>query len=238
MTVAQRIADVRAKIAQAQSQSPYGQDVLLLAATKTVDAQTINAAARECGLTHIGENRVQELLAKYDALDKSRLSIHFIGALQTNKVKYIIDKVDMIHSVDSLRLAAEIDRQAKRVGRVMPILVEVNSAAEESKGGILPCDVLDFLIALRAFSNLSVQGLMTLGKKTQKTEEKYEFFAKTYRLFLDGAQKKLYNIDDPVLSMGMSDSFCEAIACGATLVRVGSALFGPRSYAPQSETEK
>ena len=230
MTVAQRIAEVRARIAAAQAQSPYGQAVTLLAATKTVDAQTINAAARECGLTHIGENRVQELLEKYDALDKERLHIHFIGALQTNKVKYIVDKVEMIHSVDRLSLAAEIDKQAKKIGRVMPILVEVNSAEEESKSGLLPADVPDFLDALAAFDNLLVKGIMTLGKKTQKTEEKCEFFTKTYQIFLDGAQKKLYNIDDGVLSMGMSDSYTEAILCGANLVRVGSALFGARIY--------
>ncbi len=235
-----RFARVRAELAQAQANSPYHQEVTMLAATKYVDAEKINYAAHHLGLTHIGENRVQELLSKYDALDRARLSVHFIGSLQTNKVKYIIDKVDMIHSVDSLKLAKEIDRQAKRVGRIMPILAEVNSANEESKSGVAMDEAIEFLRALSAFSNLQICGIMTLGKKTDNSCEKDVFFSKTYQLFLDGKEKKLYNISNPILSMGMSDSFCQAIAQGSTMVRIGSALFGARPYAtlPKEEIQK
>ncbi len=236
MTVQERFAYVCAQIQNARAQSPYAQEVTLLAATKTVDAQTINLAARECALTDIGENRVQELLSKYDALDKERLRIHFIGSLQTNKVKYIIDKVDMIHSVDSEKLANEIEKQAARIGRVMPVLVEINSAREESKSGIVPERAIEFLTYLQTLPHLQVCGLMTLGKKTQNYQEKCDIFTKTYQLFLDGKEKRLYNISRPILSMGMSDSFCEAILCGSTLVRVGTALFGARAY-PQREDQ-
>ncbi len=224
-----RFASVREKLENAKEKSPYHQEVILLAATKYVDAERINYAAHHLGLTHIGENRVQELLSKYDALDRSHLKVHFIGSLQTNKVKYIIDKVDMIHSVDSLKLAKEIDRQAQKIGKVMPILAEINIAGEESKSGIAPEETEAFLQALQSFPNLCVCGLMTLGKKTDDSFEKHQFFSKTYQLFLDGKGKKLYNNrSNPVLSMGMSDSFCEAIENGSNIVRIGSALFGAR----------
>jgi pyridoxal phosphate enzyme (YggS family) len=232
-----RFSRVRARLQEACEKSPYQQEVTMLAATKFVDAEKINYASRKLGLTHIGENRVQELLSKYDALDRDRLQIHFIGSLQTNKVKYIIDKVDMIHSVDSVKLAKEIDRQAAKIGKVMPILAEINSANEESKSGVSVEGALDFLRQLQAFPNLQLCGIMTLGKKTENNCEKHEFFSKTYQLFLDGKEKKLYNKNsNPILSMGMSDSFYEAVLDGSTLVRIGSALFGARSYVTPPES--
>ncbi len=235
LALQERFAHIRGEIEKAQGQSPYGQEVVLMAATKHVSAEQINYAAAHCGLTHIGENRVQELLEKYDALDRSRLQVHFIGSLQTNKVKYIIDKVDMIHSVDSLKLAAEIDRQAAKIGRRMPVLLEINSAMEENKGGISPKEALAFADEICRFPHLSLCGMMTLGKKTENSREKEDFFSKTYQIFIDGKEKKLYNIGRPVLSMGMSDSYREAILCGSTLVRVGTALFGHRRYPNQTE---
>ena len=135
--------------------------VTLLAATKTVDPETINFAI-ENGITTIGENRVQELLEKYDAINKDNVDIHFIGRLQTNKVKYIIDKVSMIHSVDSLKLAAEIDRQAKKHGIVMNVLAEINIGHEDSKGGVDPAQTEEFLRGLSTFENIKVKGLMTI----------------------------------------------------------------------------
>ena len=145
--ILENIQTVRNRMAEAEQQAgvPIG-STLLLAATKTVSAEDINFAVNEGGITDIGENRVQELLAKYDQLDKDKMRIHFIGTLQTNKVKYIIDKVDLIHSVDSLKLAKEIDRRAGAIGKVQDILLEYNSGGEENKSGfseaICPFSVL------------------------------------------------------------------------------------------------
>ncbi len=221
-----------------------GGDVTLLAATKTVDAATINFAINECGIRCIGENRVQELLEKYDDIDKSNADIHFIGQLQTNKVKYICDKVSMIHSVDSDRLAKEIDRQCKKLGKVMKVLVEVNIGGEESKGGIAPNELEEFLKTISVYENIKVVGLMCIpprcvithfdveneqnteyGKKIYKNNE---FFEKTLQLFLDISQKKLDNICMQELSMGMSDDFDVAVENGSTIVRIGRGLFGSR----------
>lgn len=209
-------------------------EVTLLAATKTVPVEAINYAIDELGLTDIGENRVQELLEKYEALHKEKVRIHFIGRLQTNKVKYIIDKVCLIHSVDSERLAAEIDRQAKKHGLVMDILVEVNIGREASKGGILPENLASFLDTLAAYTNLRTVGLMSIPPAEATEEESAEYFAQTYQIFIDILQKKLHNISKYVLSMGMSDSYVEAIKAGSNLVRLGSALFGKRHY-PEKE---
>ena len=202
----------------------------LLAATKTVPAEVINYAIDRLGLSLIGENRVQELLEKYDALHKENLEIHFIGRLQTNKVKYIIDKVSLIHSVDSLKLAAEIDRQAKKHGLTMDVLVEINVGGEASKGGILPEELAGFLDALTAFSNVRPVGLMAIPPAGISSEESRNYFQQIYQIFVDILQKKLHNINRYVLSMGMSDSYREALMEGADLVRIGSALFGRRHY--------
>ena len=144
-------------------------DVTLLAATKTVSPEYINYAA-SLGLRLMGENRVNELLEKYDAIDKSKLDIHFIGALQSNKVKYIIDKVSMIHSVDRLSLAEEISRRALAIGKVMPVLVEVNIGKEESKSGVMPEDVLGFVRKISALKGISVEGLMAIPPKSENKE--------------------------------------------------------------------
>ena len=208
----------------------------LLAATKTVPVDVINYAIDHYGLSCIGENRVQELLEKYDALHKENLEIHFIGRLQTNKVKYIIDKVSLIHSVDSEKLAREINRQAEKHGIVMDVLIEVNIGREESKGGIFPEDLEAFLDTLAAFSHIRVVGLMAIPPAEATRDETKNYFQQTYQIFVDILQKKLHNINRYVLSMGMSDSYREALVCGANLVRIGSALFGKRYY-PQKEEQ-
>ena len=209
-----------------------GQSVTLLAATKTVPVEVINYAIDTLGITCIGENRVQELLEKYDALHKDNVSIHFIGRLQTNKVKYIIDKVSLIHSVDSLRLAREIDRQAKKHGLVMDILIELNIAAEESKGGILPEEFDGFLEEIASLSAIRPVGLMVIPPATATKEETFEYFTRTYQFFVDFSETKMHkNIDTYILSMGMSDSYADAVSCGSNLVRIGSAIFGKRNYA-------
>jgi pyridoxal phosphate enzyme (YggS family) len=225
------IQSLRQKIRQAERAAgrPEGQ-VQLLAATKTVSAEDINFAIREGGLTDIGENRVQELLSKYDALDKEGVRIHFIGTLQTNKVKYIVDKVDLIHSVDSLKLAKEIDRRAAAIGKVQDILLEYNSGGEENKSGFSQAALYENWDEIAELANVRVLGIMTIAPKCEKNTEYCKFFAKTYQIFLDFLQKKPHNRDVSVLSMGMSDSFVPAIACGATVVRVGSRIFGARHY--------
>ena len=211
-----------------------GGKATLLAATKTVPLDVINEAIDRYGLCCIGENRVQELLDKYDGLHKENLEIHFIGRLQTNKVKYIIDKVSLIHSVDSEKLACEIDRQAKKHGLVMDVLIEVNVGREVSKGGILPEELADFLDLLGQYPRIRPVGLMAIPPADATKEETRNYFQQTYEIFVDILQKKLHNIDKYILSMGMSDSYKEALDCGANLVRIGSALFGKRTY-PQKE---
>ena len=230
---------IKARLAAARQEiesAANGREVKLLAVTKTVPVEVINYAIDELGVTAIGENRVQELLSKYDQLHApkdAKLSIHLIGSLQTNKVKYIIDKVDMIESVDSLKLAAEIDRQAKKHSLIMDILVEVNIGCEEQKGGVMPEELMSFIDELTQFSSLRVRGLMTIAPKCDEKSDYFKFFEKTYQYFIDISQKKRHNIDGEffnVLSMGMSSSFPEAIRAGSTEVRLGSTIFGARIY--------
>ncbi len=218
--IRQRIAD-----AERQAMRQAG-SVRLVGAVKYADIDQIQALYELAGVTDFGENRVQQLLEHYEALEcRDRINWHFIGTLQTNKVKYIIDKVCMIHSVDSLRLAAEIDKQAKKHGLVMDILVEINSGEEESKSGLLPCEVEDFCKALPQFSSIRLCGFMTMAPKCDKKEDYLKYFQQTYAEVLDIWQKKLHNIGRPIISMGMSDSFEEAILCGSDMVRVGRSLF-------------
>lgn len=206
-----------------------GEPVTLLAAVKYTDAEHVNYLHRVLGVNDIGENRVQQLLEHWEQLDREGLRIHFIGTLQSNKVKYIIDKVCMIHSLDSLSLASEIERQASRRGIVMDVLAEINCGREENKSGLLPEEVSDFCAALSAFPHLKLRGFMTMAPKCEKKEDYRKYFRETSQLCIDIWQKKLHNIDRPVLSMGMSESFEEAIAEGATVVRVGRALFADPS---------
>ena len=200
-------------------------DVTLLAAIKYTDAAHVNYLHRVLGVNDVGENRVQQLLARWEELDREGLRIHFIGTLQTNKVKYIIDKVCMIHSLDSEALAKEIEKQAAKHGLVMDVLVEINSGMEESKSGLDPDKVADFCLSLAKYEHIRLRGFMTMAPKCEKTEDYRKYFEKTSRQCLDIWQKKLHNIDEPILSMGMSQSFEPAIEEGATVVRVGRALF-------------
>ena len=199
-------------------------DILLVAAAKSASADQLTYAHTHLGLTDIGENRVQQLLEHWEAVPHS-LRFHFIGSLQTNKVKYIIDKVTMIHSLDSDRLAAEIERQAAKRGITVDVLVEINSGREPNKTGIWPEEAAEFCQSLAAYPHLKQRGFMTMAPKCEKNEEFCKYFGETSALALDIWQKKLDNIDKPVLSMGMSESFAAAITSGATMVRVGRRLF-------------
>ena len=220
------VAGVVEKIEKAKLAAGRANDnVMLLAAVKYAEPEEIEYLYRNAGITHVGENRVQQLLAHQEAIDCEGLDFHFIGTLQTNKVKYIIDKVSMIHSLDSLKLAAEIDKQAKKHGIVMDVLVEINSGAEESKSGVLPEELEAFCDAIEAFENINHRGFMTMAPKCEKKEEYLKYFQQTYRQVLDIWTKKRHNISKPIISMGMSDSFEEAIMCGSDIVRVGRGLF-------------
>lgn len=232
--VKERIESARAELdSLAQS---AGHPVKLLAVTKTVPVEVINYAIDELGIDAIGENRVQELLEKYDSLhspDGKKLEIHLIGSLQTNKVKYIADKVDMIESLDSLKLAAEIDRQCQKIGRKMDVLVEVNIGREPQKGGIMPEELEGFIAGLSDFKNLRLRGLMTIAPKSDDPDVYTKYFTETHRYFLDLKERMTDKIDGncfDVLSMGMSESFPEAVRCGSNEVRLGSSLFGRRNY--------
>ena len=223
--VDENLADIRARIDAAMGRSGR-RDVTLLAAVKYTDTEHINYL-HSLGVNDIGENRVQQLLAHWDALDRANLRVHFIGTLQKNKVKYIIDKVSMIHSLDSLSLAAEIEKQAAKHNLTMDVLVEINSGMEENKSGISPDEAAAFCESLSQFSHLKLRGFMTMAPKCEKNEEYRKYFRKTSQLCLDIWQKNLHNIGRPILSMGMSDSFEVAIEEGADIVRVGRALFAP-----------
>lgn len=203
------------------------EEITLLAATKTVDADTINYAI-EKGITHIGENRVQELLSKHSLLKPAHS--HFIGHLQTNKVKDIIDKVEMIESVDSLKLANEISKQALKRGITMDVLLEVNIGGEESKSGFAPKEIESAVKETAKLPAIRVKGLMAIPPATDLPEESRKYFRNMYKLFIDIRDKKIDNSNMSVLSMGMSNDFDIAAEEGATLVRVGTSLFGRRIY--------
>lgn len=203
-------------------------DVTLMLATKTVDTERIAYAVNECGIKAIGENRVQELLDKYEDVKDLPCELHFIGTLQTNKVKYIVGKVDLIHSVDSEKLAKEIDVRASKLGIIQNILVEINCGKEESKSGIMPEDIYTFLENISTYSNIRICGIMTMAPKCENKSDYHNYFSQIYKLFIDICEKKLDNISKPVLSMGMSDSYLQAVQNGSNMVRVGSAVFGKR----------
>ena len=202
-------------------------DVILLAATKTVDVDSINYAISK-GITHVGENKVQELLSKHYSLNP--VTEHFIGHLQTNKVKDVIDKVALIQSVDSIKLAREISKQAAKRDITMDILLEVNIGKEESKWGFLPEDTLNAIKEISNFSNSRICGLMTIPPICEDIETQKGYFRQMYNLYVDIKDQNIDNTNMSILSMGMSDDFDLAIKEGANLVRVGTALFGKRNY--------
>lgn len=198
----------------------------LIAVTKTHPVETI-LPLREMGVTEIGENRVQELRDKLPAL-RGAFHIHLIGRLQCNKVKYLTGNVSMIHSLDSLSLAHEIDRQAQKNGTVMPALVEVSPAGEPQKGGIAPEELPAFLRAVSALPGVKVCGLMAVMPNTDDTAYLDGLFGRMRQLFESIRGEAIGGIEMEELSMGMSHDYRLAAAHGATMVRIGSALFGPR----------
>lgn len=221
--------NIKKRAEDAKKRSHYGQDVKILAAVKYATAGEIKHLIEKTGITDIGENRVQQLLEHYekigDTIKKKNVNVHFIGSLQTNKVKYIIDKVTLIHSLDSVKLAEEIDRQAKKHGKTMDVLVEINCGREENKGGIPPEETESFCREIMNFSSINLCGFMTMAPKCEEKAEYFQYFDKTYKLFLDIWRKIVHNNREPIVSMGMSGSFEEAILCGSTCVRIGRSFF-------------
>lgn len=204
-------------------------DVRLMAVTKTVETPYINRTI-ELGADLIGENRVQEYLGKKDELHLDGVEKHLIGRLQTNKVKYIVGEVDMIESVDSLKLAQEISKQSVKHGVVTPVLVEVNIGKEESKSGIFIEQLHDLLCEIATLEAVKVKGLMTIPPICDSESEVRKYFESMHQSFIDIKDEKIDNIDMEILSMGMSGDFEAAVAEGSNIVRVGSAIFGARHY--------
>lgn len=228
-TMEQNIAQVRQNIKQAAEKAGRNpDDILLLAVSKTKPVEQIKEAV-SYGLTSLGENKVQEIMDKYEPMGEG-IHWHLIGHLQTNKVKYIIDKVDMIHSVESIRLAEEIEKRAAAKDKVMDILIEVNIAQEESKFGIPVEEVESFLQEVSKFTHICVRGLMTVAPFVENPEENRLYFRKMRELLVDINAKKIHNINMDVLSMGMTGDYMVAIEEGATIVRVGTGIFGERYY--------
>ena len=221
------LSQIQHNIAKAQATSPNAAPhVTLLAVSKTQPLSAIEAATR-CGQLQFAENRVQELLPKQEA--RPDLEWHLIGRLQTNKAKYIVDKITMLHSLDSLSLAAELQKRCAAINRRLPVLVQVNIAEEESKSGISAAQVPDFLYEMINFPLLHVQGLMTIGPIADNPEEIRPIFAKLRHIKEREAARGLPHLDLRHLSMGMSGDYAVAVEEGATMVRVGSSIFGMRA---------
>ena len=204
-------------------------DITLMAVTKTVDPIFVNTAI-DCGIKLLGENRVQEFLSKKDKYHRDGVSVHMIGHLQTNKVKYIIGEVDCIESVDNHRLLAEIEKEAAKLNKRMKVLLEVNIGREESKSGLNPDKVLDFVEETSAYPHIHVAGLMAIPPICDQISDLEDYFDRMYQLFLDIGTKKIDNVSMDLLSMGMSGDYLTAIRHGSNMVRLGTAIFGKRNY--------
>ncbi|MBR2048208.1 MAG: YggS family pyridoxal phosphate-dependent enzyme [Oscillospiraceae bacterium] len=231
MSIAENIAAIRAEMNQAAiaaGRNPA--DIQLCAATKMNDADAVRQAIA-AGVDCCGENRVQELTAKSAENAYDGAPVHFIGVLQTNKVKQVVGKVDLIQSVDRMNLLAAIEKEAARQNVIQNILLEVNVGREESKSGFAPEEVTGVLEQLPNFPHIRVKGLMAIPPISQGPGENRRFFQEIYQLSVDIRAKKYDNVAMECLSMGMSDDFADAIACGSTMIRIGTAIFGARNYA-------
>ncbi|WP_058485441.1 YggS family pyridoxal phosphate-dependent enzyme [Defluviitalea phaphyphila] len=204
------------------------EDITLIAVTKTVDVPRIKEALSS-GICHIGENKVQEIMRKYEHID-TNIHWHLIGHLQTNKVKYIIDKVDLIHSVDSERLAYKINEQAAKKGKIMDILLQVNVAKEKTKFGLFMEEVEPLIDKVKNLENIRVKGLMTIAPYVENPEENRTHFRNLKQLSVDISKRNIDNISMEILSMGMTNDYEVAIEEGATMVRIGTGIFGERNY--------
>ena len=231
MSIAENVAAIRRQMEEAAIAAGRDpKEILLCAATKMNDAEAVREAIR-AGVDCCGENRVQELTAKLSQNAYEGVPVHFIGHLQTNKVKQVVGKVDLIQSVDSLRLLQAINAEAAKQGIVQNILLEVNIGAEESKSGFAADDILPLLDKIGEYPNVCVNGLMAIPPISQKNGDNRKFFQKMCNISVDIIRKKYDNVRVDCMSMGMSDDYQDAIACGSTMIRVGTAIFGARDYA-------
>ena len=230
MSIAENIAAIRAKMdAAALACGRDPKEILLCAATKMNGADAVRQAIA-AGVDCCGENRVQELVLKGSENAYEGAPVHFIGHLQTNKVKQVVGKVDLIQSVDRMNLLEAIQKEAARQGIVQNILLEVNIGNEESKSGFSASDVLPLLEQISDFPNIFVRGLMAIPPISQNPGDNCKFFKKMYDLSVDITGKKYDNVSVDCLSMGMSDDYEDAICCGSTMIRIGTAIFGARDY--------
>ena len=230
MSIAENIAAIRAKMdAAAINAGRDPKDILLCAATKMNNADAVRQAIAG-GVDCCGENRVQELTQKLNEDAYRGKPVHFIGHLQTNKVKFVVGHVDLIHSVDSLRLLEAVNKEATRQGICQDILLEVNIAKEDSKSGFSPEEIFPVLEKAADFPGICIRGLMAIPPICQNKTENHKFFQEMFNLSVDITAKKYDNVRVDVLSMGMSGDFEDAIACGATMIRIGTAIFGTRNY--------
>lgn len=228
-TISENLKVINANIKKAASKSGRKpEDITILGVTKTIDIERIKQLI-SLGIINLGENKVQELLQKYDVIN-SDVNWHLIGHLQTNKVKYIVDKVKMIHSVDSIKLAEEINKRAKQNNLTVDILIEVNIAQEASKHGI-NADELPLLVEkILKLDNINLKGLMTVAPFVENPQNNRIYFKKMRNLFVDIQEENKDNITMEFLSMGMTNDYEVAIEEGANIVRIGTGIFGARNY--------
>jgi len=234
--VKENINSVMERVSKAAVRSGRKPETIkVIAVTKNVEPQRILEALSTNIIQDLGENRVQELVKKYEIFSSNELygkniNWHLIGHLQSNKVKYIVDKVKMIHSLDSIKLAREINNRMENIQNIMDVLVEVNVAEEETKFGIKTNEVEDFLAEIKDLKYIKVKGLMTIAPKVPDPEEVRPVFRELKKIFIDISRKNIDNIDMVYLSMGMSNDFEVAIEEGANIVRIGTSIFGKREY--------
>lgn len=231
MSIAENVARIRKEMeAAAIAAGRDPKSIQLCAATKMNDAEAVREAIR-AGVDCCGENKVQELTQKLKENAYEGVPVHFIGHLQTNKVKQVVGKVDLIQSVDSQRLLAAINKEAAKQGIVQNILLEVNIGGEESKSGFAPEGIFPVLEKITEYPNVRVKGLMAIPPISQKDGDNLKFFEKMCNISVDIIEKKYDNVRVECMSMGMSDDYADAIHCGSTMIRVGTAIFGARDYA-------
>ena len=231
MSITENVKRIKADIARAAIAAGRNpEDIILCAATKMNDATAVREAIA-AGVDCCGENRVQELMQKQSQNAYEGAPVHFIGHLQTNKVKQVVGKVDLIQSVDSVRLLEAINKEATKQGIVQDVLLEINVGQEESKSGFAWEELEDVLSQMGDFSAIRVLGFMAIPPICQVSTGNHKFFQKMYNLSVDIMRKKYDNVCVNILSMGMSGDYADAIACGSTMIRVGTAIFGARDYA-------
>ena len=230
MSIAENVARIKQEMAAAAIAAGRDpKDILLCAATKMNNSENVRQAIA-AGVDCCGENRVQELTQKLSENAYEGAPVHFIGHLQTNKVKQVVGKVSLIHSVDSQRLLEAINKEAAKQGIIQDILLEINIGSEESKSGFCKEDIPQVLSKMGDFANIRVRGLMAIPPICQNSTDNHKFFQEMCNLSVDIKAKTYDNVSVEILSMGMSDDYADAIACGSTMIRVGTAIFGSRGY--------